>query len=303
MEVVRRRWAASVLADPQLPTWPETTRGAPNAILRSALFSARGREKRHFLNNQVFDSKSVSIRYTGLSLDQSDLDVWLGVIDIGKHVKLGQPIQYTERGLLRAIGRGGERGRSIGKTDRNWLHRVLDRLLNGQVCISTTGRGSFEGRFIDRVQSDGSSADKYIYLSPYLRGLFDRESWSQINRDVRFALAGHPLAQWIHAFYSTHAKPYSLKVATLHRLCGSEAGMAMAPSVSRAKSLNDWKYQSLEKALQAVEAESRRVGRHFEYSFDSDDLVSVAQAPTLSQKKHLMRAGRCLVKGVGRGGG
>jgi hypothetical protein len=32
-----------------------------------------------------------------------------------------------------------------------------------------------------------------------------------------------PLAQWLHAFYRTHAQPNALTVETVHRLCGSES--------------------------------------------------------------------------------
>ena len=29
------------------------------------------------------------------------------------------------------------------------------------------------------------------------------------------------LAQWLHGFYASHAKPFPIKIETLHRLCGS----------------------------------------------------------------------------------
>jgi hypothetical protein len=41
---------------------------------------------------------------------------------------------------------------------------------------------------------------------------------------VRHELDGKPLAQWLHGFYASHAKPFPLKIETLHRICGSEAG-------------------------------------------------------------------------------
>lgn len=288
MELIRRRWAASVLADPHLPTWPEAVQAAPNAILRSGLFAARGRSRRTFFQDKTISSyDGVSIVYTGVALDQSDLDVWLGALHIARHTELGHPVLYTERGFLRAIGRGGENGTCIGKTDRTWLNTVLERLCSSQLKISTPGRGGYEGSLIDGVEVNSEGRERALVLSPKLRGLYDRDSWSQLNASVRRGLSGHPLAQWIHAFYSTHAKPYGLKVATLHRLCGCDTGRAAGLSGPSAKMLYDWKCQSLLKALQAVQNECRKVGREFLFEFRSEDLVSVQQTPTLSQKKHL----------------
>ena len=62
----------------QLPLWPEAKRGAPNAVLRGALFPAIQGKNRGGLLRQVLiaTQDGVTIRYTGWQLDQADLDVW-----------------------------------------------------------------------------------------------------------------------------------------------------------------------------------------------------------------------------------
>ncbi len=59
-----------------------------------------------------------------------------------------------------------------------------------------------------------------------MRVLFNRDSWTQIDWNIRRALIGHPLAQWLHGFYSTHAaKSIPYKAETLETShAGSESG-------------------------------------------------------------------------------
>ena len=61
----------------QLPLWPAAKRGAPNAVLRAALFAAIQGKGRVALDRATLGAQDgVTIRYTGWQLTQSDLDVW-----------------------------------------------------------------------------------------------------------------------------------------------------------------------------------------------------------------------------------
>ena len=70
----------------QLPLWPEAKRGAPNAVLRGALFPAiQGKNRGGLLRKVLIATQDgVTIRYTGWQLDQADLTcgskscTWLG---------------------------------------------------------------------------------------------------------------------------------------------------------------------------------------------------------------------------------
>lgn len=129
LEVVRQRITERAIADPQLPPWPEQMRGVPNCILNTALFGANVRGKRRYMMRELIASLStISLFYTGQRLYQSDQDAWQGVLHLARESKLGERVEFTEKGFLRLIDRGGPSGNSIGKSDREWLKKVLARL-------------------------------------------------------------------------------------------------------------------------------------------------------------------------------
>ena len=93
---------------------------------------------------------------------------------------------------------------------------------------------------------------------------------------VRMALSGQPLAQWVHGFYATHAKPYPISVAKLHQLCGSETEEM-------------WKFkQLLARALESVGQACEQHGQAFHGEI-REDLVYVDRQPSRSQQKHLAK--------------
>ncbi len=155
------------LADAQLLPWPENMRGVPNGVLRSALFSATKRGTRRYIERETIASvKGVSIIYTGPRLDQSDLDVWEGVLQMARLVKLGDRVEFTQKGFLRLIERGGPRGKSIGKSDREQLRTVLARLQATAVEI-TQGPSAYVGSLIDECfRDDGNNGRCVVVLNP-----------------------------------------------------------------------------------------------------------------------------------------
>jgi len=60
-----------------------------------------------------------------------------------------------------------------------------------------------------------------IKLNRDLIRLYGGTQWTKIDWKQRQQLRRHPLAQALHAFYSTHAKPHPLKLATLQEVTGS----------------------------------------------------------------------------------
>ncbi|WP_075359048.1 plasmid replication initiator TrfA [Caballeronia sordidicola] len=276
------------LADAQLPPWPDNMRGVPNGVLRSALFSATKRGTRRYIERETIASvKGVSIIYTGPRLDQSDLDVWEGVLQVARLVKLGDRVEFTQKGFLRLIERGGPNGNSIGKSDREWLRTVLARLQATAVEI-TQGPSAYVGSLIDECsRDDGNNGRCVVVLNPKMRVLFNRDSWTQIDWNIRRALIGHPLAQWLHGFYSTHAAPIPYKAETLRHLCGSESGESACTEPKRHKALLNWIALSLIPALRALENAYRDAGQPFSGKVGADGLVSISRFPSASQQRHL----------------
>ena len=248
----------------QLPLWPEPKRGAPNAVLRGALFAAiQGKGRAAMLRKElVAAQRGITIRYTGWQLDQSDLDVWEQALHLARTQALGTQCRFTEKGFLKALGR------QTGKSDREWLRSAFARLTATAVEISD-GHRTYGGNLLEFYR-DEDTGRTVLEINPKLAALYGRTQWTQIDWEQRQWLRGKPLALWLHGFYASHAAPHPLSVAYLHKLSGSQT-----------KQL--WKFkQNLTQALRDLEAADAIRG--FEIR---DDLVHVWTVPSQSQRKHL----------------
>lgn len=288
-DICRRHTERALAAGARMPGWPDTARGVPNSVLRSALFGAFGRGKRKFLRREPIASiEGISIFYTGQRLDQSDLDVWEGILHLSRNLNLGEPIEFTARGLLRLIGRGGPSGESLGKSDREWLKSVFARLKATNVEFQQ-GPYAYGGSLIDEYFRNDRNGSYVLTLNPRMKVLFSRDGWTSIDWEIRSALRGHPVAQWLHGFYSTHAFPFPYKVGTLHRLCGSEQGATATTVVQRNKALHAWRDATLVPALRALEEACNAAGQSFSWDVLGGELLKVNRDPSRTQQKHLKR--------------
>ena len=258
----RRRSAPAKVI--QLPLWPEPKRGAPNAVLRGALFPAiQGKGRIAMLRKDlVAAQRGITIRYTGWQLDQSDLDVWEQALHLARTQALGTRCHFTEKGFLKALGR------QTGKSDREWLRSAFARLAATAVELSD-GRRTYGGSLMEFYR-DEDTGRTVLEINPKLAPFFGPTRWTLIDWEQRQRLRGKPLALWLHGFYASHAAPHALSVAYLHKLSGSQT-----------KQL--WKFkQNLTQALRDLEAAGAIRG--FEIR---DSLVHVWTVPSKSQRKHL----------------
>lgn len=254
----------------RLPLWPDAVRAVPNSVLRSALFGAIKRGARAYLERvKIHAQDGIEIRYTGARLDQGDLDVWATVLHVVREQALGDECCVTAYQLLKALGKT-----DTGK-NRDTLDRRLSRLRATGLDVKV-GRYSYEGGLIANVERDEVTRQYIIRLDPRLRSLFEPDQFTQVEWAVRHALDGKPLAQWLHGFYASHARPYPLKVETLHQLCGSEAARM------------DHYRQDLRKALDAVAEASDACGEAFSYAIQGD-LVHVERTASGAQRRHLAK--------------
>lgn len=254
----------------QLPLWPEPTRGVPNGVLRSALFGViKKGERRYMARERIIALEGIVIFYTGQRLDQGDLDVWASVLHFARVQKMGQQCLFTAYSMLKLLL----------KTDTGKNRSVLDaRLsrLNATAVRIKSGKYSYEGSLIDSVYRDKDTKKYVVILNSKMQVLFAADQFTQIDRDVRHALDGKPLAQWLHGFYSTHARPFPYNVNTLHELCGSEAVL-----------LSDFK-KDLRRALEAVADVSDVHCQPFSYAIQGD-LVRIEKTPSSAQRRHLAK--------------
>lgn len=265
-------------AVPFVLRWPTGTGGLPNSLLRTAVFGIVSPGRRRHLNREVIASvDGVSVEFTGYRWDQNDLIGYQVAIHFAQGIPLGERRIYFT---------GAEALRLLDQTDtgynRDKLHDRLRRIQEASLTIKE-GWKSYTGSLIDRVVRDESTEGKFmVEFNPDLRTLFGANQWTALQWAVRKDLSDHQLAQWLYGYYSTHAEPYPVEVATLHRLCGSEA-----------KDLEKWKWDRLHPSLKMVSEVCARHGEQFASSYRGD-LVVIERSGSPSQRKH--RAKKSLKK-------
>lgn len=253
-----------------LPLWPELVRGIPNVLLRSALFGihCRGLPK-YVERKEIFALSDTTIFYSGPSLDQCDLTVWESVLHATRTQYLGDECRVTAYQLLKLI-----RLEDTGP-NRKLLNRRLSRL-NATALDIQKDTLAYEGSLIESVTREHDTRRYVIKLNPKLRRFFENDQWTALDWELRQQLAGHPLALWLHGFYSTHAKPYAYLVETLHRLCGSE-------------NCDPYGFKrDLRSAFALITTVAASHNQVFQAMFEGN-LVHVTRTPTPSQKKSLQR--------------
>ena len=248
----------------QLPLWPEAKRGAPNAVLRAALFAAIQGKGRRYMNREVLAAqRGVTVRFTGMQLDQSDLDVWEQALHLARTQALGTRCYFTARGFLKVLTRQAS-GQNL-----EWLKSSMARLAGAVVEISD-GRQTYFGTLIERGVRDEETGRYVVEINPDLAAFYGRSQWTQIDWEQRQLMRSKPLALWLHGFYASHAEPHALTVEYLHKLSGSQT-----------KRLRKFK-ENLTQALRDLEA----IGAIKAFEIVGD-LVHVRTVPSKSQQKHL----------------
>lgn len=250
----------------RLPAWPEAVRGVPNCVLRSALFAVIKRGPRSYQQRvSIAALDGIEILFSGPRLDQADLDVWEQCLHLSRRQVLGERVEFGSRDFLRAIGRSG------GGKDAEWLKGALTRLQSSVIEVQD-GKRAYSGQMILPYTRDDETGRLAVQINHDVVRLYGEDGWTAVEVEQRRALARQPLAQWLHGFYATHARPFALKVETIRDLCGSE----------NAK-LFDFR-RELKDALAKVSDATGWVMK-----IDGDDLVQVSKRPTPSQGRHLLR--------------
>jgi hypothetical protein len=204
--------AAAVI---QLPLWPESKRGTPNSFIRSALFSAIQGKDRAFMKEQaLFSQNGITVKYTGEQLNQEDLTLWETLVHLAKGNPLGNVCSFTAHGLLKALGR------QTGGDEHRRLHSGIIRLTACAVEIIHDDRRYF-GSLIKSGVKDELTRHYAIELNRELIRLYGETTWTAIDWKQRGALTRKPLAQSLHALYSSHRTPYPVTFDYLRRVTGS----------------------------------------------------------------------------------
>ena len=194
--------------------------------------------------------------------------MWESVLHAVRLQELGSQCRLTSYALLKLMGKT-----DTGK-NRVTLNKRITRLVASALTVKQ-GRYSYIGSLMAGAAKDEETQEWVIELDAKLRPLYAADQFTQIEWAVRHELDGKPLAQWLHGFYASHAKPFPMKVETLLRLCGSESELRRYR-------------QTLGDALDAVTEASATHGEGFSYEIRGD-LVHVEKKAQGAQRRHLAK--------------
>ena len=250
-----------------LQPWADDKRAAPNIIYRSALFPALNtKQRRRYVENQkVYSVSGLEVTFTGKQFDQTDLDVYLEILNLAKAVPLGQPVKFSAYSMLKALGR------CTGKSDHIWLHSVLIRLRGGTVEM-VTGKARFFGGLIEGGIRDEITHHYEVIINPSYAKFFGFGLWSSIDLDQRRQLAQNSTAKALHAYYSSHTDPAPHRYETLAGIVGLEN-----------KNRREMK-ASLIRAHEVL----KRVGFLLDYEAGPDK-IAIKAIMTPSQQRHVIK--------------
>lgn len=206
----------------QLPIWPQTQRGMPNALARSALFAVgniRTGERQMLRRHLIASLDGIRIEYTGDELRQDDADVWMQITHLARLHPLGVEVEFVAHAMLRELGW------QTNAASYERLRNCLDRLKATSLTISLeNGTRGYSGsliRLFSWRDDHGEAMRRWrILLEKPIADLFGANEYTRLDWALRLQLP--PLAKWLHLFYLGHTVPYRYKVETLQRLCGSK---------------------------------------------------------------------------------
>ena len=237
----------------QLPLWSEAKRGTPNSFLRSALFAAVQSKDRVWFERAILASQEgLTVQYTGRQLNQDDLSVWETLVHHARPHQLGCILEFSANDLLRSLDL------PTGGTQHDILNATIDRLTACSVSIIGGGKG-YGGSLFEAWQDDEKTRNYKVRINRELASLFSDSQWTGINWEQRKRLRKKPLAQYLHAHYSSHKKPFPYKMETLYAYSGS-----------RNKSIRGFKQKLIDALGELVSIEFLK-----SFYIDKDNMVHV----------------------------
>lgn len=218
----KKKQLADQLAQGQLGLWPETERGLPNELARSAVFSAANKKVKRTsyaagapLEVSIIGGGKVTI--IGEELRQDDETVWMELVHRAKDAR-SESIEFVPHELILAL-KWPANGESY-KRLLTILRRLSSTLI--EVYSSRFDKG-VPTRLVHKYEYSTKDTQRpwkvHIFnQDDQLLFLFDK-LYTRVNWERRLGLPSG-VATWLHTFYSSHRDPFPHKVETLARGAG-----------------------------------------------------------------------------------
>ena len=228
LELIPGESAGEIASSFQMPLWPERSRGLPNSIARSALFSVGSRAVRRNLKNaEIASFKDTLMTYTGSELRQDDEDVFLQLV----HLMRGRPavdiVEFSAYGMLKELGWG------YSKRAYDRLRDCLDRLKANALKVESKDNGRpfvYSGSLIRKylaTDSAGARQSWQVWFEKEVVRLFGPMSYSELEWSQRSQLKGE-VSKWLHGFFVTMVDCPPVRIEDLKALCGSQCASIRA---------------------------------------------------------------------------
>jgi len=256
----------------QLPFWPKQTRALPNDLARSALFTVQNRKqtRKHLHQAEVAAFGDIKLRYTGEQLRQDDEDVWLAIQHLARNRPIQEPVVFRPIDMVRSLG-WAIKGQSYTRL-KGTIVRLKATDLQVQCSVGLFGGSLIQTYAFSRDEGDIANFDVditdmldkgywAIWLDQHISQLFRPDTYTLIDWEQRRQLA--PLAKWLHSYFKGHSDPFPIKVATIQKMCGTNA-------------VNLFHFRDdLKRALNRLQ----QIGFLLAWHLDDDDKVHVRRAP------------------------
>jgi hypothetical protein len=199
------------------PDWPDDRRGAPNEVIRSAIFGVvrTGRRKR-VVDLPVAGPAGSSITITGWRLDQYDLDIWLEVMHLARNTKPGETVRFTLHSMLQRLHSTAH----SGANDFKWVKQRLYNLSETIIKFDDERYEGTAGTLFGSFQIDKLTGEAEVETNPKLRSLW--ESITHLDIEQRRSLGQNQLAKAMHAMLASHVTWMPIRLDTLMARVGAE---------------------------------------------------------------------------------
>ncbi len=198
------------------PKWADDRRATTSAVFRSALFPALNTKqpRRYYTElTRLCSVDGIDVFFMGEQFSQSDLDVYLELLQFAHETPFGVECCFSAYSLLRALGR------AVGAEQYKQLHSELIRLCAGTVDM-TDHKIRYFGHLVDGGIKDESTSHYRIDINPRMAALFKAGLWASLDIRQRRDLKRNQTAKALHAYYSTHAAPGPHRYETLAAIIG-----------------------------------------------------------------------------------